>query len=115
MKPDDDAGLENLRQRTAAMLTAMDDTAIPQMDATFYQHYVEELRLLLEEWQSATIGPCPVAPQRIWQASRRGLPLGMFTGEGVTALVCELTDVTFTPHTVHYVVPDDLLDEWRRT
>ena len=41
---------EELRARVARILKAMDDTPIPAMDATFYAHYAEELRMLVEEF-----------------------------------------------------------------
>ena len=41
---------EELRARAARILKAMDDTPIPAMDATFYAHYAEELRMLVEEF-----------------------------------------------------------------
>jgi hypothetical protein len=44
---------EELRARAARILKAMDDTPIPAMDATFYAHYAEELRMLVEEFTVA--------------------------------------------------------------
>lgn len=41
---------EELRARAARILKAMDDTPISAMDATFYAHYAEELRMLVEEF-----------------------------------------------------------------
>lgn len=40
---------EDLRTRAGRILQAMGDTPIPAMDATFYAHYTEELRMLVEE------------------------------------------------------------------
>jgi hypothetical protein len=40
---------EDLHTRAERILQAMGDTPIPAMDATFYAHYAEELRMLVEE------------------------------------------------------------------
>ena len=40
---------EDLHTRAARILNAVGDTPIPSMDATFYAHYTEELRMLVEE------------------------------------------------------------------
>jgi hypothetical protein len=54
MTPIDHPALEDLHQRTTAMLTAIDDTPLERIDHLHYQHYYEELRLLVEEWLTAT-------------------------------------------------------------
>ena len=70
MTPIDNPALQNLHQRTKAMLTAIDDAPLERIDHGHYQHYYEELRLLVEEWQSGTglqQVARPAAPrQRIW-------------------------------------------------
>jgi hypothetical protein len=49
---------EDLPTRAARILRAMGDTPIPAMDATFYAHYAEELRMLVEELL-ADLTRCP--------------------------------------------------------
>ena len=49
MTPLDHPALQNLHQRTTAMLTAIDDTPLEDIDHVHYQHYYEELRLLVQE------------------------------------------------------------------
>ena len=56
---------EDLGTRAARMLQAMDDTPIPAMDATFYAHYAEELRMLVEEFL-ADHPPVPASVTRVW-------------------------------------------------
>lgn len=56
---------EDLRTRAARILQAMDDTPIPAMDATFYAHYVEELRMIVEEL-IARPTPCRPPTDRVW-------------------------------------------------
>ena len=97
MKPIDNPALENLQQRTAQMLTAIDDTPIPQMDTTFYQHYYEELRLLAQEWLTATTSHSPPPPDQTWVITRDGLPVGLCTTTTATALTAGTPDLTFTP------------------
>lgn len=62
MTPTDDLDVMTLIQPTQAMLLAIDNTPIPDMDAHFYQHYYEEVRLLVDEWldtSMARISPEP--------------------------------------------------------
>ncbi len=62
MTPTDDPDVTTLVLRTQAILLAIDNTPIPDMDAPFYQHYFEELRLLVDEWldtATARISPEP--------------------------------------------------------
>ena len=40
---------KDLRTRAVRILQAMGDRPIPAMDATFYAHYAEELRMIVEE------------------------------------------------------------------
>lgn len=49
MNPTDDTGLERVRRDAHRILHAMDNTPIAAMDANFYQHYAQELRLIVEE------------------------------------------------------------------
>lgn len=60
MKPADDSGLERVRRDAHRILHAMDNTPIAAMDANFYQHYAEELRLIVEELLGT--GPTARAP-----------------------------------------------------
>ena len=46
MRPSKNSNLKDLRERTTQMLQRIDDTPIAQIDAIYYQHYFEELRLL---------------------------------------------------------------------
>ena len=56
---------EDLRTRAGRILQAMADTPIPAMDATFYAHYAEELRMLVEELL-ADRPPVPASVTRVW-------------------------------------------------
>lgn len=56
---------EDLRTHGARILQAMGDTPIPAMDATFYAHYAEELRMLVEELL-ADRHPAPASVTRVW-------------------------------------------------
>jgi hypothetical protein len=56
---------EDLLTRAARILKAMGDTPIPAMDATFYAHYAEELRMLVEELL-ANAHPEPSSVTRVW-------------------------------------------------
>lgn len=112
MKRIDNPAVENLRQRTAQMLTAIDDTPIPQMDATFYQHYVEELRLLAQEWLTATTSHCPTLLDETWVVSRDGLPVGLCTTTTATALTAGIPDLTFTPYALCPSAVDELRERW---
>ncbi len=56
---------EDLRTRAERILQAMGDTPIPAMDATFYAHYAEELRMLVEELL-ADRPPAPASVTRVW-------------------------------------------------
>ena len=112
MRPIDNPAVENLRQRTAQMLTAIDDTPIPQMDGTFYQHYFEELRLLAQEWLTATTSPCPTLPDQTWVITHGGLPVGLCTTTTATALTAGIPDLTFTPYALCPSAIDDLRARW---
>jgi hypothetical protein len=56
---------EDLRARAERILQAMGDTPIPGMDATFYAHYAEELRMLVEELL-ADRHRVPASVTRVW-------------------------------------------------
>lgn len=56
---------EDLRTRGARILQAMGDAPIPAMDATFYAHYAEELRMLVEELL-AEHHSVPASVARVW-------------------------------------------------
>jgi hypothetical protein len=56
---------EDLHSRAERILNAMADTPIPAMDATFYAHYAEELRMLVEEFL-ADCPPVPASVTRVW-------------------------------------------------
>ncbi len=56
---------EDLRTRASRILQAMADTPIPAMDASFYAHYAEELRMLVEELL-ADPHPVPASVTRVW-------------------------------------------------
>ena len=56
---------KDLRTRAVRILQAMGDRPIPAMDATFYAHYAEELRMLVEELL-ADGSPMPVSVTRVW-------------------------------------------------
>ena len=113
MKPADNPAVENLHQRTAQMLTAIDDTPIPQMDATFYQHYHEELRLLAQEWLTATTGHSPTLPDQTWVITKGGLPVGLCTTTTTAAaLTAAIPDLTFTPVALCASAIEDLRAHW---
>lgn len=109
MNPIDNPALENLHQRTTQMLIAIDTTPPENIDHIHHQHSYEELRLLVEEWQTNSSNTQRILPQRVWEATAH-----MFTGEGVTALVPTVADVTVTPHTLHSAPTDDQIDQWRQ-
>lgn len=53
MTPINHPALEDLHQRTTAMLTTIDDTPL-ERDHLHYPNHYEELRLLVEDWLTAT-------------------------------------------------------------
>jgi len=112
MTPIDNPAVENLRQRTAQMLTAIDDTPIPQMDVAFYQHYYEELRLLAQEWLTATTSPSSTQPDQTWVITRDGFLVGLCTTTTATALTAGIPDLTFTPLALWPSAIDDLRAHW---
>ena len=56
---------EGLRTRAARILHAMDATPIPAMHVTFYAHYTEELRMIVQELLAAD-PPCHRVTERVW-------------------------------------------------
>lgn len=114
MRPSKNPTLKDLRERTTQMLQRIDDTPIAQIDATYYQHYFEELRLLAEKWQARTVKPPPIKPTKVWRATRNDAWVGIFTEEAVTALVRALPDVTVMPHTLRTEVTAGQLEVWSR-
>ena len=56
---------EDLRIRGARILQAMGDTPFPATDATFYAHYAEELRVIVEELLADRY-PVPDSVTRVW-------------------------------------------------
>jgi hypothetical protein len=112
MKPIDNPAVKNLRQRTAQMLAAIDDTPIAQMDATFYQHYYEELRLLVEEWRTATSATTLDLPDQTWVITRHGVVVGVCTTATAAALTAGIPDLAFTPISLCSSVIEDLRARW---
>ena len=112
MRPIDNPALENLHQRSRAMLTAIDDTPLERIDHGHYQHYYEELRHLVEEWITAT-GAKPLAlPKRTWVITRHGVVVGVCTTDTVTALTAGIPDLTVTPITPCSSAIEDLRARW---
>ena len=50
MKPPNNACLETLLRDAHRILDQMNDTPLDAMDASYYVHYAEELRLLVEDF-----------------------------------------------------------------
>lgn len=65
MTPHDALPAEFSTQLARRLLRTIDDTPIPAMDATFYAHYFEELRLIVEDLLDKR-GRSPAAAQRVW-------------------------------------------------
>lgn len=66
MTPDDNTPGESVEQLARRLLRTIDDTPIAAMDATFYAHYFEELRLIVESFLGRTQGRSPAPEQRVW-------------------------------------------------
>ena len=112
MTPLGHPALADLRQRTTAMLTAIDDTPLERIDHGHYQHYYEELRLLVEEWLTATnAAPLDLADQA-WVITRHGVVVGVCTTDTVTALTAGIPDLTVTPITPCSSAIEDLRARW---
>ncbi|MBK7721742.1 MAG: hypothetical protein IPI32_05810 [Austwickia sp.] len=112
MTPIDHPALENLHQRTTAMLTAIDDTPLERIDQGHYQHYYEELRLLVEEWLTATSATPLDLPDRTWVITRHGLVVGVCTTATAAALTAGIPDLAFTPFSLYPSAIDDLRARW---
>lgn len=48
---------ENLRDRAGRILQTMDATPIPAMDVRYHAHYLEELRLIVDEFLAGSPDP----------------------------------------------------------
>ncbi|GAA4395042.1 hypothetical protein GCM10023153_16730 [Ornithinibacter aureus] len=112
MTPLDHPALENLHQRTTAMLTAIDDTPLESIDHVHYQHYCEELRLLIEEWLTATSTAPPDLPDQTWAITRHGGVVGVCTTATAAALTAGIPDLAFTPISLCPSAIDDLRALW---
>lgn len=112
MTPLDHPSLEDLHQRTTAMLTAIDDTPLERIDHVHYQHYYEELRLLVEEWLTATNATPVRLLDQTWVITRHGVVLGVCTTDTVTALTDGIPDIAFTPIRLYPSAIEDLRALW---
>lgn len=66
MTPGTGAPIETLQQLARRMLHTINDTFIAAMDASFYAHYFEELRLIVEAFLDDTQGAPAVPGHQIW-------------------------------------------------
>lgn len=66
MSSTDNGTLENLQVRASRILQTMDDTPIAAMDALYYAHYAQELRLIVEELLDQPASVDAAAPGRAW-------------------------------------------------
>ncbi|GAA1763456.1 hypothetical protein [Nostocoides vanveenii] len=66
MTPGTGAPIETLQQLARRMLHTINDTSIAAMDASFYAHYFEELRLIVEAFLDDTQGAPAVPGHQIW-------------------------------------------------
>lgn len=66
MTPDDNTPGESVERLARRLLRTIDDTPIAAMDATFYAHYFEELRLIVEAFLDPTQARSPTPEQRFW-------------------------------------------------
>ena len=112
MTPLDHPALKDLHQRTTAMLTAIDDTPLKRIDRGHYQHYYEELRLLVEEWLTATSAIPMALPDQTWVITSHGLVLGVCTTATTADLTDEIPDLAFTPISVFPSAVEDLRALW---
>ncbi len=108
----DHPALKDLHQRTTTMLAAIDDTPLERIDHGHYQHYYEELRLLVEEWLTATnAAPMDLADQT-WVITRHGVVLGVCMTATAAALTAGIPDLTFTPISLDPSAIEDLRTLW---
>jgi len=112
MTPLDHPALEDLRQRTTAMLTAIDDTPLEAIDHGHYQHYYEELRLLMDEWLTATSATPVDLPDQTWVITRHGVVVGVCTAATAAALTTGIPDLAFTPISLCPSAIEDLRAGW---
>ena len=112
MTPLDHPALQNLHQRTTAMLTAIDDTPLEDIDHVHYQHYYEELRLLVQEWLTATNSAPQALPDQSWVITRHGVLLGVCTTTTAAAVTAGIPDLAFTPISLYPTAIDDLRPRW---
>lgn len=112
MRPFDYPALADLRQRTTAMLTAIDNTPLERIDHVHYQHYYEELRLLIDEWLTATNATPLALLDQTWVITRHGVVLGVCTTDTVTALTDGIPDIAFTPIRLYPSAIEDLRALW---
>ena len=112
MKPRGHPAMEDLRQRTMAMLTAIDDTPLEAIDHGHYLHYYEELRLLVEEWLTATSATPLDLPDQTWVITRLGVVVGVCTTATAAALTAWIPDLAFTPITLCPSAIEDLRTLW---
>ena len=112
MTPLDHPALKDLHQRTTAMLTAIDDTPLERIDHVHYQHYYEELRLLVEEWLTATSATPLDLPDQTWVITRLGVVVGVCTTATAAALTAWIPDLAFTPITLCPSAIEDLRGLW---
>lgn len=112
MTPLGHPALADLRQRTTAMLTAIDDTPLERIDHGHYQHYYEELRLLVQEWLTATSAAPVDLPDQTWVITRHGVVVGVCTTAGAAALTGGIPDLAFTPISLRPSAIEDLRARW---
>lgn len=112
MTPLDHPALEDLRQRTRAMLTAIDDIPLERIDRGHYQHYYEELRLLVEEWLTTTNATPLALPDQTWVITGHGVVVGVCTTATAAALTAGIPDLAFTPISLCSSAIEDLRARW---
>jgi len=112
MRPIDNPALQNLHQRTKAMLTAIDDAPLERIDHGHYQHYYEELRLLVQEWLTATSAAPVDLPDQTWVITRHGVVVGVCTTATAAALTAGIPDLAFTPFSLCSSAIEDLRARW---
>ncbi|WP_431843206.1 hypothetical protein [Calidifontibacter indicus] len=88
MTPDDPLTAGSLTQRAWRMLRAIDSSPIAAMDAPFYAHHIEELRLIVETFLD-DIQRAPAAPgRRVWLVWDCDDPVACFTTEHQAIEAC---------------------------
>lgn len=75
------APLAGVLRDAARILDAMDSTPIAGMDALFYAHYAEELRLIVEEIITTHRRAGGAPPARVWLLWDCADPIGIFDSE----------------------------------